>query len=108
MATACACLARWKRRRCSTTSPTAVTSPRWRALFDFKRRALDVFTQIFPEPHAALLQGIVLGYESGIPKELKDAFNATGTSHIVAISGFNVALLAGLFEALANRLFGAG
>ena len=81
--------------------------PRWRALFDFKRRALDVFTQIFPEPHAALLQGIVLGYESGIPKELKDAFNATGTSHIVAISGFNVALLAGLFAALANRLFGA-
>jgi competence protein ComEC len=59
----------------------------WQTLFDFKRRALQVLAQIFPEPHAALLQGILLGVESGIPPALKDAFSATGTSHIVAISG---------------------
>ncbi|MBF8281244.1 MAG: comEC [Anaerolineales bacterium] len=78
----------------------------WQALFDFKARALNVLTQMFPEPHASLLQGILLGIESGIPKDLKDAFSATGTSHIVAISGFNIAIIAGVFAATANRLFG--
>ncbi len=82
-------------------------NPVFQWLFDFKSRALRVLAQIFPEPHAALLQGILLGVESGIPRDLNDAFSATGTSHIVAISGFNIAIIAGIFAALANRLFGA-
>ncbi|MGH2523079.1 MAG: ComEC/Rec2 family competence protein, partial [Anaerolineales bacterium] len=82
-------------------------NPIYQRLFDFKARALAVLAQIFPEPHAALLSGILLGIESRIPEDLKDAFSVTGTSHIIAISGFNIALIAGLFAALANRLFGA-
>jgi competence protein ComEC len=82
-------------------------NPVFQILFDFKTRALEILEQIFPEPHAALLQGILLGVESGIPPDLQQAFSATGTSHIVAISGFNIAILAGLFAALANRAFGA-
>jgi competence protein ComEC len=80
--------------------------PVFQQLFDFKRKALGVLAQIFPEPHASLLQGILLGYESGIPQKLKDAFSATGASHIIAISGFNIAIIAGIFANLANRLFG--
>jgi competence protein ComEC len=79
----------------------------WQALYDFKARALNILTQIFPEPHASLLQGILLGVESGIPKNLEDSFSATGTSHIVAISGFNISILAGIFAAFGKRLFGA-
>lgn len=82
-------------------------SPLWQALYDFKARALNILTQIFPEPHASLLQGILLGVESGIPKDLEDSFSATGTSHIVAISGFNISILAGIFAAFGKRLFGA-
>jgi competence protein ComEC len=81
-------------------------NPFWQVLFDFKTRALGVLTQIFPEPHAALLSGILLGVESGIPQDIKEAFSITGTSHIVAISGFNIAIIAGIFSALANRAFG--
>lgn len=81
-------------------------NPIGQVLFDFKSQALGVLTQILPEPHAALLSGILLGVESGIPADIKDAFSLTGTSHIVAISGFNIAILAGLFSALANRLLG--
>ncbi len=76
-------------------------------LFDFKAHALAVLARLFPEPHAALLSGILLGVEHGIPAEIKSAFSATGTSHIVAISGFNVALLVSLFMALFSRLLGA-
>lgn len=81
-------------------------NPAWQLLFDFKARALNVLTRIFPEPHAALLSGILLGVESGIPADIKEAFSLTGTSHIVAISGFNLALIAGIFSALASRAFG--
>ena len=60
------------------------------ALFEFKDRARAVLAQILFESHAALLTGILLGDDSGISPELNDAFSATGTSHIIAISGFDI------------------
>jgi competence protein ComEC len=83
-------------------------SPAWQALYDFKDRAQATLAALFPEPHAALLTGILLGVESGIPPEVEAAFRATGTSHIVAISGFNIAILAGFVSAGAFRLLGRG
>ena len=35
----------------------------------------------------SLLAGILLGVESGIPAEVKQAFQDTGTAHVIAISG---------------------
>lgn len=48
-----------------------------------------------PEPEAALAKGILLGLRSSIPRDLTDDFNRSGISHLVAISGYNVMLLAG-------------
>jgi predicted membrane metal-binding protein len=59
----------------------------------FKARAKTVIAQTLrvPEPQASLLTGILLGDDAatcrGIPKSVQDAFRATGTSHIIAISG---------------------
>jgi competence protein ComEC len=64
-------------------------SPAWQALYDFKAHALSVLARLFPEPHAALLSGILLGDASGIPLDVRAAFAATSTSHIIAISGQN-------------------
>ncbi|MGQ0602207.1 MAG: ComEC/Rec2 family competence protein, partial [Anaerolineales bacterium] len=80
--------------------------PIYQVIFDFKARALTTLSQLFPEPHAALLQGILLGVESGIPADIKDAFRITGTSHIVAISGFNISILVAVFMALVSRWLG--
>ncbi|MCB0025361.1 MAG: ComEC/Rec2 family competence protein, partial [Caldilinea sp.] len=44
--------------------------------------------------------GMILGIEAGIPDDLYDQFNATGTSHVIVISGSNVALIAGVIMAL--------
>jgi competence protein ComEC len=49
---------------------------------------------------------MILGIESGIPDELYDQFNATGSSHVIVISGSNVALIAGVIMALMVRLVG--
>lgn len=75
-------------------------------LFAFKRHAQSVIARILPEPQAALLTGILLGVETGIPADLMDDFSATGTTHIIAISGFNMTIISGIFAGLAQRLFG--
>ncbi|HDQ71786.1 MAG TPA: DNA internalization-related competence protein ComEC/Rec2 [Chloroflexi bacterium] len=74
-------------------------------LFKFKRYAQATIAAILPEPQAALLTGILLGVESGIPAGLMDDFAATGTTHIIAISGFNITIIASIFEKLTSRLF---
>ena len=59
----------------------------WTALYSFKQAAEQAINQILPEPSAALLTGILLGDDSGIPPHLKADFAATNTAHIIAISG---------------------
>jgi competence protein ComEC len=75
-------------------------------LFTFKRYAQSTIASILPEPQAALLTGILLGIEAGIPSDLMDDFAATNTAHIIAISGFNITIISGVFVGLAQRLFG--
>ena len=43
----------------------------------------------------ALLEGVVLGDESGLPEDLRARFRASGLYHLLAVSGQNVALVAG-------------
>ena len=75
-------------------------------LFTFKRHAQSTIASILPEPQASLLSGILLGVETGIPADLMDDFSATGATHIIVISGFNITIIAGIFAGLAQRLFG--
>ncbi|MBN2392734.1 MAG: ComEC family competence protein, partial [Anaerolineae bacterium] len=76
----------------------------WEWLYRFKAHALKTLLIIWPEPEASLLAGILFGVESGISSDLDEAFVATGTSHIVAISGFNLTIIASVFIQMANRL----
>ncbi|MFQ5614604.1 MAG: ComEC/Rec2 family competence protein, partial [Anaerolineae bacterium] len=48
----------------------------------------------------------LLGVQSGIPRSLWDQFNATGTSHIIVISGSNITLIAALLMVLGRKLVG--
>ena len=75
-------------------------------VYCLKERLLNTVYRIFPDPEASLLAGILLGVEAGIPQDVQDAFQATGTSHVIAISGFNIAVLAGLFTLLFSRVAG--
>ncbi|MEI7579839.1 MAG: ComEC/Rec2 family competence protein [bacterium] len=47
----------------------------------------------FPEPHAGLLAGMILGSREEFSPDFTLALQKTGTSHIVAVSGFNVTIL---------------
>jgi competence protein ComEC len=75
-------------------------------LLSFKTRSLALLDQIFPSPESALAKGILLGDDNDIPADLQDAFRNSGTSHLIAISGFNVSIVAGLFILLFGKLLG--
>lgn len=78
-------------------------SPLYSTLFDLKDRARQNIARSLPEPDAALLTGILLGDARGLPPELSTAFSRVGASHIIAISGFNMAILSGVVMGLLNR-----
>lgn len=81
-------------------------NPFWAAMLVFKRQASQTINRILAEPYASLLNGILLGIETGIPRALYEDFNLTGTSHIIVISGSNISLIAGIFLLLGQRAFG--
>jgi len=51
---------------------------------------------ILPQPHAAFVIGTLIGSRSGLPKSIRDDFARTSTSHITAVSGYNITLIAGI------------
>jgi competence protein ComEC len=90
----------------ATKLPFTGGKPLLRLVYAFKDQALARLYQIFPDPEAALLAGILLGDDNGLPADLQQAYRNTGTAHIIAISGFNITIIAGLFILLFSRLLG--
>ncbi len=89
-----------------TRLPGGGGNPILARVYAFKARALADIYAIFPDPEASLEAGILLGVDNGIPEDLQQAFKNTGTAHIIAISGFNIAIIAGIFVFLFSRFFG--
>jgi len=81
-------------------------NPFYAALYTLKDRAQATIRALMPEPEASLLSGILLGRDSEIPKDLLDDFNRTQTTHIIVISGFNIAIVAGLLSYIGQRILG--
>lgn len=73
-------------------------------LFALRGRALALIYDALPEPSASLLSGILLGVESGISSEVRDDFNAVGATHVIAISGFNMSVLALVITRVLEKL----
>ena len=59
-------------------------------LYSARRSLADSIEAAVPEPQAATLQAMLLGLRRGIPEDLKESFNATGTSHVLARYGLHV------------------
>ncbi|MBI2426529.1 MAG: ComEC/Rec2 family competence protein [Candidatus Kerfeldbacteria bacterium] len=59
-------------------------------------------SQALAEPEAGLLRGLLLGEQHAMSDETLEFFNRTGTTHIVALSGFNVTILLGLLDRMAR------
>lgn len=64
-----------------------------RAMLAFNDAARRTGLKLIAEPYASLLVGILLGVQSTIPEQVLEAFSATGTSHILVISGWNISII---------------
>jgi competence protein ComEC len=89
-----------------TLLPGTSGSPILAAVYALKEQALANVYRLFLDPEASFLAGVLLGVDSGLSSRLQQAFIDTGTAHIIAISGFNIAVIAGVFVLLFSRLLG--
>ncbi|MDI6616517.1 MAG: ComEC/Rec2 family competence protein, partial [Syntrophaceae bacterium] len=57
-----------------------------------------------PSPEGDVLQALILGEKEGIPEDIIGNFNRTGVSHILAISGLHVGIIAFISLFIATAL----
>ncbi len=81
-------------------------SPFYRALHAVRWRLARSLAASVPEPQAAMGQALLLGMRDGLPDDLVEDFRATGTAHVLAISGLHVGVLLGIGMSAAAWLFG--
>ncbi len=74
-------------------------------IYGLRQRAQRLIYDQMPFPESSLLEGILLGIEWNIPEFLKQAYRGSGIMHIIAISGFNIALISNLIIRLFRRIF---
>lgn len=65
----------------------------YRKIFELKNKFESAINKSISEPNASFINGILLGSRQDISEEMKDAFNKTGTTHILAISGYNIMII---------------
>jgi len=53
-----------------------------------------------PEPQSGLLAGLLVGERAGLSDDLSESLRRTGTTHIIAISGFNIAMITSILFAV--------
>lgn len=75
-------------------------------IYQLREDMARMLAEVLPEPQAALAQGILLGMRGNIPQGLNDDFARSGSSHLLAISGFNLAVMAGILLAVGIWIFG--
>ncbi len=69
-----------------------------------RRGVADAIAVAVPEPAAGLAAGMVVGLRERVDRDLAANFTAAGVSHVVAISGWNVALVIAFLAPLALRI----
>ncbi|MGH3076463.1 MAG: ComEC/Rec2 family competence protein, partial [Gaiellales bacterium] len=57
-----------------------------------------------PEPEAGLAAGVLIGLRDRVDRDLAAKFTTAGASHVVAISGWNIAIVASTLAAVAGGL----
>ena len=77
-----------------------------RALSPWRHRLARSLEEALPEPEGALARALVVGLRGAMPPPITEAFRATGTSHLLAISGLHVALVMGILLTSAEGVLG--
>ena len=75
-------------------------------LYEIRRGAASRLEAILPQTQASLAQALLLGKRDALPEEVREDFRASGTSHLLAVSGLHVGVV--LFLTLGASTFAIG
>ena len=64
------------------------------AILKIKNNLQEKIIALLPAPQSGLLIGLILGGDDNLSKNIQDDFSKTGLTHIVAVSGYNVTIVA--------------
>jgi competence protein ComEC len=73
-------------------------------IFSLKEVVADRINRLWHEPNASFMAGLLYGYRGGLGN-LNELFSRTGVTHIVAISGYNISIIAAILIAICLNLY---
>lgn len=62
-------------------------------ILHIRQSLLKKIYEIYPENHATLLAGLLIWAKENLDKEMLTNFNNAGLTHIISVSGFNIAII---------------
>lgn len=74
------------------------------SLYIFRDSVSMRINSLYPEPASGLMNGLLLGLRVQLSDELKENLKNSGTTHIIALSGFNITIIASFLLFLARPL----
>lgn len=75
-----------------------------RVLYQVKNYFSSIIGKIYPEPHGSFMLGLLLGAKTALPDWLIQVFQIIGITHIIAISGYNITILAKVAEKTLGKI----
>ncbi|MGN0505812.1 MAG: DNA internalization-related competence protein ComEC/Rec2 [Lachnospiraceae bacterium] len=71
------------------------------AMYELRESVKRIFSELYEENEAGILTAMLIGDKTLLPDEIKDLYQKSGISHVLAISGLHISLLAmGLYQLL--------
>jgi len=68
----------------------------YKNIFILKNKLINLIDQGMTEPESSLAGPIIFGGQKGLPDEIRQNFSHLGLTHILAVSGFNITILAAI------------
>lgn len=69
----------------------------WTAVLSVKQRLYDAADEIFSRQDAALVKALLFGDKTSLSDQVEEDFRTAGVSHLLAVSGFHMAVMTQLF-----------
>jgi len=73
-------------------------------IYKLRNKMSEIIKVGLKQPQSSILQAMMLGLKKEIPDEVRDNFSKAGISHIIAISGLHITIIAGILMNLALGL----
>ncbi len=95
------------RARAVSSASVRIDRVSWlaREITGLRRAIRRTFTRSLHEPHAGIARALLLGEGMAVSSELNDAIRNAGVSHVLAVSGMHVTVLAGALVTLVRLLW---